>query len=451
MHDALGNVWHPYAQMQFFRDKPPLKLSSAKGYTLTDASGTTYLDTIGGLWNVSVGYGREDLAREAYLQLQRLSYVNLCNFTHEPAQQLATALSERLPAGLNKTFFCNSGAEATETAIKIARQFHRLNGHIGRYKVIAFRNGYHGTTLGALSATGTSRDKIRFEPLLPGFLHVGRPRLPSNDAALKSVYSLALKELEECVISEGPETIASLIMELVPGVGGVHVPPQEFVAGIREICDRFGILLIFDEVVTGMGRTGKWFGLDHFGVAADIVTLAKGITSGYLPLGAVVACEAVFDRFLSDKREHALLHGFTASGNPACCAVAVKVMEILEEEDLISNAEIMGAKLKSQLSVLMETHSCIRDVRGIGLMIGIEFCRPDDKGADLDRDRMTSILTACLEQGVIIRTLGSFPNVMALMPPLCIDRAFCDRVTQVLDSCLRKAELDFRKSNVAKA
>src|SRR5258708_29301119 len=287
MPDTLDHVWHPYAQMQFFRDRPPLRIQRASGYTLFDQSGKQYLDPVGGLWNVNVGYGREDMAQAAYSKLSPFSYVNLCNFTHDAAERLASSISTRLPDSLNKVFFCNSGAEATETAIKIARQFHRLNGQVGRYKFLGFRNGYHGTSMGALSATGTSRDKIRFEPLLPGFLHVARPVVASDEQTLvQSSYARALTELKECVLWEGPETIAELIMEIIPGVGGIHVPTTDFMVGIRELCDAHGILLIVDEVVTGFGRTGKWFAMDHFRVCPDLVTLAKGITRGYLPLGA---------------------------------------------------------------------------------------------------------------------------------------------------------------------
>ncbi|MBT6631191.1 MAG: aminotransferase class III-fold pyridoxal phosphate-dependent enzyme, partial [Gemmatimonadetes bacterium] len=375
------HCWHPLYQHQQLQDGASQLtiFERGDGSTLYDAEGRAYLDGYGGLWNVNVGYGRQEIAEAVFKQLQRLPYYPHSQI-NEPATLLATRLAELTPGGLRHTFFSNSGSEANETAFKIARQYcqQRFPSQ-RRYKILSRYRGYHGFTFGAMSATGQMARRTKFEPLVPGFLHVDPPycyRCPLH-LSYPSCGTACVEEFDEVIRREGPETVAAIVVEPVIGGGGVIPSPDGYLQRLREICDEHQVLLIFDEVITGWGRTGKLFGCEHEGVTPDIMVMAKGITSGYQPLGATIVTDEVFEAFAgetADRREFAQV--CTYGGHPAACAAALANIEILTSEKLWENAAKVGAKLLAGLRGLSSPR--IGQVRGRGLMIGLELI--DDEG-----------------------------------------------------------------------
>jgi adenosylmethionine-8-amino-7-oxononanoate aminotransferase len=295
--------------------------------------------------------------------------------------------------------------------------------------------------MGALSATGTKRDRWKFEPLVPGFVHV--PSYASfrhPDGEYRRRNAAAAEAFAESVEHEGPETIAAFVLEAVQGVGGVHVPTVEYLTYVAEVCRAHEILLILDEVVTGFGRTGRMFAAEHSGIAPDILTMSKGITSGYLPLGAVATTAEVYDAFWSDDRADAFLHGATSAGHPACCAVAIRNLEVLRRERLVERAAAAGDALLTALRDLASSHASIGDVRGCGLMIGIEFVDREAPPRAARPEFTQAITSGTRNGGVITRTLGTYANVIALMPHLCISDDEIARVVACLDRAIGEAE-----------
>ena len=344
----IDHLWHGNLQHHDLRSHPPLEITRGEGCWVWDSDGNRYLDAMAGLWCVNVGYGRHAIADAVADQMKRLPYYPLTQ-SHPPAAQLAGRLSELLPEGLDRVFLVNSGSEAVETALKIARQCARSRrpGE-NRYKIIARHRGYHGFTMGAMSATGQVARKQAFEPLVPGFLHVSPPDPYRCDhCAPKTECTLACaNEFERAIRLEGPETVAAVILEPAIGGGGVFPAPPGYMERVREICDRYGVLMIVDEVITGFGRTGKLFAVEHSGVRPDLMTLAKGITSGYLPLGATIASRRVFETFLSGRDQSAkFTQVSTFGGHPCSCAAALANLEIITNERLWENAARVGPYL----------------------------------------------------------------------------------------------------------
>src|SRR5713226_807457 len=355
----LEHLWHANLQHRGLESRPPLEVARAEGCCFYDADGRRYLDAMAGLFCVNVGYGRREIVAAAAEQMARLPYYPLTQ-SHGPAAQLAARLAGLLGHGLNRVFFVNSGSEAVETALKIARQYGR-QAHPGqnRYKIIARHRGYHGWTMGAASATGQTLRKQSFEPLVPGFFHVPPPdpyrcgfcsREPGCTLACAD-------EVDRVIRMEGPETVAAVIAEPVIGGGGIFPAPEGYLERLREICDRHGALLILDEVITGFGRTGKLFGFEHGGAPPDIITLAKGITSAYLPLAAAVTTDRIFEAFESgDKDEAKFTQVSTFGGHPVACAAALANLDILTGERLWENSARMGGYLVEKLRALDSPH-----------------------------------------------------------------------------------------------
>src|SRR5215472_6226467 len=370
----LQHLWHGNLQHHGLEGRPLLEIVRADGCWVYDAEGRRYLDAMAGLWCVNVGYGRREIVDAVTEQMARLPYYPLTQ-SHLPGAQLAGQLAKLLPAELSRVFFVNSGSEAVETALKIARQ-HARRAHPGqnRYKIIARHRAYHGFTMGALSATGQVARKLGFEPLVPGFLHVAPPdHYRCTFCAREPGCTLACAdEFDRVIRMEGAETVAAVILEPTIGGGGVFHAPDGYLERVREICDRHGVLLILDEVITGFGRTGKMFGFEHAGVRPDILTLAKGITSAYLPLAATVATDAIFDAFKSDSDDTAkFAQVSTFGGHPCSCAAGLANLEILTRERLWENSERVGAYLTDRLRALQSPS--IGEVRGRGLLIGLEM------------------------------------------------------------------------------
>ena len=437
-HDRR-HVWHPLLQHRSLEERDLMVFREASGTTLVDAEGRTYLDAYAGLWNVNVGYGREEIADAAHEQLRNLCYYPLSQI-NLPATELARRLAEILPGDLSHAFFCNSGSEANETAFKIARQYSRQKfpGQ-NRYKIIARYQGYHGFTFGAMSATGQTARRVKFEPLVPGFFHVDPPycyRCP-----LKLSYPecgvACVEEIVEVIDREGPETVAAVIAEPVIGGGGVIVPPDDYLPRLREICDSHGILLILDEVITGFGRTGALFACEHWNVQPDIITLAKGVTSGYLPLGACVVTPEIFECFLGDPgegREFAQVS--TYGGHPVCCAVALANIDIILNERLWENSARVGAYLLEGLSQLKSP--LVGDVRGKGLMIAVELIGEDR--TPLDSGRTGMVKNGIKEAGVLVgsmsHVLSGPESVLFLSPPLVLTESEADTIIKAFESGL---------------
>lgn len=427
------HCWHPLFQHKQLDDGATqlMILERGEGSTLYDADGRAYLDGCAGLWNVNVGYGREEIAAAAYEQLQRLPYYPHSQI-NEPATRLAARLAELTPGDLRHTFFSNSGSEANETAFKIARQYAQQRfPSQRRYKIISRYRGYHGFTFGAMSATGQMARRTKFEPLVPGFLHVDPPycyRCPLR-LSYPTCGLACVEEFDEVIRREGPETVAAIVVEPVIGGGGVILPPEGYLQRLRQICDEHDVLLIFDEVITGWGRTGRLFGCEHEDVVPDIMVMAKGITSGYQPLGATIVTDEVFDAFAgetAERREFAQV--CTYGGHPVACAAALANIDILTREKLWENSARVGAQL---LAGLQEISSpLLGEVRGRGLMIAVELV--DSAGQLLDAAATNRIKGSLREQGIIVgqmsHVLQAPESILFLSPPLVLTEAEATRI-----------------------
>ncbi len=439
-----AHVWHPLFQHRRLDETSLVVFESAHGTTLVDADGREYLDAYSALWNVNVGYGRQEIADAVYEQIQQLPYYPHSQI-NAPATVLAEQLAASLPGDLNHVYFCNSGSEANETAIKMARQYGRQT-YPGenRYKIISRYRGYHGFTCGALSATGQARRRKAFEPLVPGFLHAHPPycyRCPLGLDASSCGIACA-NEIERIIQLEGPETVIAVIAEPIIGGGGVIVPPDDYLPKLRQICDDYGLLLIFDEVITGFGRTGKMFACEHWGVQPDLITLAKGLTSGYIPLGACVASDGVFDVFLGETDENKeFAQVCTYGGHPVACAAGIANLKILQEERLWENAEKVGAYLHSKLETL-STLPIVGDIRGKGLMLAVELIGAD--GGHLETAKTNQIVGLLRDKGIIVGKIGHAveepENIIFVAPPLILTEAEADRIFETLRQVLVQQE-----------
>lgn len=412
-------VWHHNTPYQ--ENRAPIVAVKGKGSWITDINGQKYLDAMSGLWCVNVGYGREELALAAYEQLKALAYFPLSQ-SHLPAIQLAEKLNEWLE-GDYVIFFSNSGSEANEAAFKIVRQYHQQNGDAGRYKFISRYRSYHGNSMGALAATGQPVRKITYEPLAAGFIHVSPPdsyRRPEGQSVAEFNLQCAL-EIEKAIIWEGKETIAAVIMEPAITGGGILVPDPIYMEKVQEICQKYGVLLIIDEVICGFGRTGKKFGHMHFNLKPDIITMAKGLTSGYLPLSATAVRREIYETFKSSEEYRYFRHVSTFGGNPAACALALKNLEIYETENLVERSQILGEQLRKDMNVLAD-HPLVGDIRSFGFLLGIEMVEDKKTKVPLAAAKVDEIIAKCKSNGLIIgkngATVAGYHNILTLAPPL---------------------------------
>jgi putrescine---pyruvate transaminase len=420
---------------------PQLIFASGRGATLTDAEGREYIDGMASLWNVNVGYGRTELADAAAAQMRALAFSSAYGgFGTKPAIELAAKLAELAPGELEVTYFASGGAEANDTAYKIARLYWKLRGEPERVNIVSRVRDYHGLTYGATSATGLANFWKGFEPLAPGFLHAPAPD-PYRYSGHGPAGAAYARTLEEVVLKAGPKTVAAVVAEPVQGAGGVIVPPADYFPLLRQVCDRYGLLLIADEVITGFGRTGRWFALEHWNVEADLMIFAKGVTSGYLPLSGVMLTRSVYETLKSVKGPFA--HGFTYSGHPTACAVGLRNLQILEDEGLVQRAAEKGAYLQERLQGL-RSHEIVGDVRGLGLIGGVELVRDRDTKELFDGTAGAArrVWLAALEQGVIVRPLPG--DVLAMSPPLVISNEQIDRMVSVLDSAITRVERELK-------
>ncbi|WP_078546537.1 aspartate aminotransferase family protein [Litchfieldia alkalitelluris] len=437
LNDYLANdekyVWH---SMKPYHPSSTMVVEKADGSWITDSNGKKYLDAMAGLWCVNIGYGRKELAVAAYEQLKEMAYYPLTQ-SHIPAIKLAEKLNEML-GGDYVIFFSNSGSEANETAFKIARQYHQQKGEYHRYKIISRYRGYHGNTMGTLAATGQAQRKLKYEQLAPGFIHVSPPDVyRDDDKDVKDPRHLvSVKEVDRVMTWEHSDSIAAMIMEPIITGGGVLVPNDYYLKGIKEVCDKHGALLIIDEVICGFGRTGKPFGFMNYGVKPDIITMAKGITSGYLPLSATAVRREIYEAFNGQEEYDFFRHINTFGGNPAACSLALKNIEIMEHENLFQRSEMLGANLLNELSKELVNHPFVGDIRGKGLLIGIELVAVRKTKEPLEIEKVNQVISYCKQKGVLIgkngMTVAGYNNVLTLSPPLSIEVEEIEYLTKTL-------------------
>ncbi len=440
-------LWRPMTQHQLFQDKPANKMVTAKGCYITDQDGKTYLDGLAGLWCVNVGYGRSELAEVAKEQMETMAYLAPV-MTHSPAVDLANKLKTML--GLEgHVYFSSSGSEANEVAFKIARQYHLQSGKPGgerRYKIISRHRAYHGNTMGSMAATGQAERKMGYDPMPPGFLHImppypyrAHPKLTAEEHGEECA-----RMLEETIIHEGAETVAAFIMEPMISGGGILVPPDNYIPRVREICDRYGVLLIFDEVVSGFGRTGKMFGHQNWNTYADIFSFAKGISSGYMPLAATMVQDHIFEKFYGDPSGLSHFRQInTYGGHPVSTAVGLRNIEIIEREALPENARQMGEYTMNLLRDSLGAHPWVGEIRGKGLLMGVELVEDRETKVPLDGAKVGGIIAHCQQNGVLVgrngNTVPGRSNVVIMAPPLVLQPADADRMVETLQNALNQA------------
>lgn len=423
-------------------DSDPLIIIEGNGIRAIDSNGKSWIDVNGGYNSVNVGYGRTEIANAAYEQMSKISY-----FPQGTAVQSTIELAEKLatitPGSLSRVFPVSGGSEANETALKIAKAYHHRNGDHGRYKVISRKGSYHGTTGGVLwLGTSPITPRSDYEPAYPGMVYAPQPnpyRCELGGQSASECAVLCAQAIEDLILFHKPETVAAVIAEPVTQSQphGAVVPGDEYWPMLREICDKYGIILIADEVICGFGRTGKMFAVEHWDIVPDIITVAKGIVSSYLPLGAAIAKKEIADKF--DSEESYLRHVFTFSGHPVAAAAALKNIEIIQEESLIENAAEVGVYFKEQLQELMNDHPIIGDVRGLGLLLAIELVSDRrTKSRFAPELKIHQRLTEKFKShGLIFRPPS---QVITIGPPLCITRGEVDEIVHATDLSLWELE-----------
>ncbi len=409
-------------------------ITKGDGVWVYDQDGKRYLDLEAGMTRpVHVGYGRKELAQAAHDQMINLCYFTPMEFGNLPALQLASLLSELTPGEINKFFFVSSGSEAVESAIKLAKHHHFFKGDRKRYKVISRRGAYHGVTGGALGLLGTVYPMRQImEPLAPGTVFVESPycyRCPLH-LSYPSCEIACARDIERIIQFEDPEQISAFIGEPIQQGFGAYAPPKEYWKIVREICDRYGILLIIDEVICGFGRTGRWFAIEHYDIQPDMITMAKGISSGYVPLGAVGATEEV------TKPIEIFHHLHTYSNHPVACAVALKNIEIMQRENLVEHCSKMGQYFLEQLKPL-ESHPIVGEARGTGLWAALDFTSDKKRKAPFPPNRLIRIVDRAKAKGLLIKMMG---QALEFAPPLIIEKEQIDEAIRILDDCVTEEE-----------
>ena len=407
-----------------------------EGATLIDADGRRCIDGLAGLWNNTAGHGRRELIEAATRQLETLPYASgYTGSSNPPAIELAEKLSKITYPSINRFFFTSGGGESTDSNIKMARSYWKLKGKPAKTKVISRQWGYHGVTLAAMSATGITAYWPAFEPRVPGFVHIPSP-YPYRYAAPagKSQGIAAADELEKAILAEGPDTAAMFIAEPVQGAGGVIVPQDDYFARIREICTQYDVLLVSDEVITGFGRTGKMFGLQHWGVEPDMIQFAKAITSGYFPLGGIGVNDEIAATI--EASGTAWMHAYTYSAHPVGCAIGVAMLGVIQRDDFPGQAAAKGTRLLQNLKQALADHPNVGEVRGLGLMCAVEIVK--DKGTKEEfpaADKVgPRVHAAAVERGLFSRVRG---DVFCLAPPIVTTEAELDRIVEILKDSVR--------------
>jgi adenosylmethionine-8-amino-7-oxononanoate aminotransferase len=418
--------------------KNPLVMARADGVHYWDVHGKRYLDALSGIYVVSVGHNNRRVIEALHRQLDELTFSPVMHGTNPVAVQLANLLAELVPGDLSTVKFQCGGAEVTEAAIKLARQYHKLTGSPGKYKIIGRYLSWHGSTLGSLSASGLKSRKTVNEPLAPGFLHVFPPtcyRCPFGKSYPDCGITCATI-IEDVIEMEDPATVAAIIIEPIGHTGGIIDPPEEYLPILCDFCDRHNVLLIFDEIITGIGRTGQMFAAETFGVTPDILCIAKGLGGGYAPLSAMICRQPIADAFWGPASTNpGFVEGHTFEGNPISCAAGLAVLQEIIERDLCANARTQGQRLRLGLERIAHKYSVIGDIRGKGLFLGIEFVR-DRQTKELFPPEVSfgvRVGRRALQDGLLTRF---DPNWLALGPPLIVTGEQIDEIVTILDQSI---------------
>ncbi len=437
-----AHVWHHLTQHKALETSDPRIFVEGRGMRLWDATGREYLDAVsGGVWTVNVGFGRESIADAVRNQLVKLNYfANAAGSI--PGALFARKLIGKMP-GMSRVYYSNSGSEANEKVFKMVRQIaHRHHGG-GKYKILYRERDYHGTTIATLAAAGQPERREQYGPMPPGFVEVPHClEYRSQYGDITNYGERAADAIEEVILREGPDTIGLLCLEPITAGGGVIVPPRGYWPRVQEICRRYNILLHIDEVVCGVGRTGKWFGYQNFGIEPDFVTMAKGVASGYAAISCTVTNEEVFSLFKDDPSDPMSFFRdiSTFGGCVAGPAAALENMRIIEDENLLENTLVMGERLRANLRALQQRHPVIGDVRGLGLFCGAELVTDRETKAPVGEKQVQAVIAACMANGVIIgatnRALPGLNNTLCFSPALISTAADIDAITGAVDKAL---------------
>ena len=468
---ARDHLWLHFTRMSAYEGSEVPIIVRGDGCYLEDANGKRYLDALAGLFCVNIGYGfGEEMGEAAAAQMRELPFYTNWSYAHPRAIELASEVASLAPGDLNRLFFVSGGSEAVESAWKLARQYysargeqrvraaiaptgreaptrvdeaHAISGSERRWKAISRNIAYHGTTMGALSINGIPALRTPFEPLVPEVLHVrntNRFHRPQDETE-QQFTKILLDELEQTIESAGPETVCMVIMEPVQNAGGAFLPPEGYWRGVRELCDRYEILLCADEVITGFGRVGAWFGSERYDIRPDLMTIAKGLSSSYAPIGAVVATDRVMEPFMQDTSMYS--HGITFSGHPVASAVALKNIEIMKREQIVEHVASTQDTFKAKLEQLLEL-PIVGDVRGTGFFYAVELVKDKDTRASFDDEECETLLRQFLsprlfERGLICRADDRGDPVLQISPPLIAGQEEFDQIVTILGDVLAEA------------
>lgn len=410
---------HPTSSIEQQQTQGPAVIfTEGTGIYLKDIEGNVYIDGMSSLWNVNIGHGRQEIADVAKEQMSTLAFSScFATFSNEPAIRLAAKIASLAPGDLNTVFFTSGGSEANDTAIKLARHYWLLKGQPKRQKIISRTHSYHGVAMGATNATG---------------LQAFRDFTNSHAPDFHYVYSESVRNLRETIEALGSENVAAFISEPVQGAGGVNIPQKDYFREVRKICDEYGILLIADEVITGFGRTGKFFGMEHYGVVPDMMSFAKGVSSGYAQLGGVVISEKLHQDFC-ELSKGTLMHGYTYSGHALACQVGLKNIEIVERENLVENAAVMGDAMLKGFQALQEKYSFIGRVRTLGLLGAIELVKSRETGELFESPLSPIFVQETMKRGLILRTVTYDQDTVVFAPPLILSKVELDEMLRILD------------------
>jgi len=436
---ARRHLWMHFTRMGAYADQEIPIIVRGEGAYVYDEHGKRFLDGLSALFCVNIGHGRADIGQAGADQAKELGFFTNWSYAHPRAIELAARVAELAPGDLNRVFFTSGGSEAVESAWKLARQYHKLTGNPGKYKIIAREIAYHGTSLGALTATGIPALKTPFEPLLPGGCHVPNTNLYRLPEGMRP--EMLAETIKHCIEAEGPETVAAVILEPVQNAGGCFPPPAGYFQRVREICDEYNVLFISDEVICSWGRLGEWFGAQRFDYQPDMITTAKGLTSAYAPMGALVVSDRLAEPF--NAGTHSFIHGFTFGGHPVCAAVAMANLDAIEREGVLDNVRTHEPTFRNMLESLRDL-PIVGDVRGVGFFQAIELVKDKETKESFNEEESETLLRGFLSselyrRGLICRADDRGDPVIQLAPPLiCGPEQFAE-MEQILRPVLTEA------------